>query len=107
MGKSREFAMFIGRDREQSIVTELLAALGSRHEAAILEVAGEAGIGKTRLLNELCAQATDRNYLILRGRAAEFEGELVAFGLFLDSLEGNFSHLAPGPLQALAGAYSS
>ena len=42
----------------------------------VLELGGEPGIGKTRLLDELRALAHRRGHLVLSGRAAEFEGEL-------------------------------
>ena len=65
----------------------MLDALGSGRGGALLQIAGEPGIGKTRLLRELCSGARDRGYLVVAGRAAEFEGEL-PFGMFNDGTIG-------------------
>jgi DNA-binding NarL/FixJ family response regulator len=55
-------------------------------EGRVVAVAGEAGIGKTRLLAELCSRATDEGHLVLEGRAAEYEQEL-PFAMFIDALD--------------------
>jgi predicted ATPase len=77
----------VGRDSELSAISDLLDALDAGAPGRALQVAGEPGIGKSRLLRELCASAQDRGCLVLSGRAAEFEGEL-PFGVFGDALDG-------------------
>ncbi len=63
-------ARLVGRDPE---VRQVLAALDeSRAAPRIVLVEGEPGIGKTRLLEELGAEATARGMTVLWGRA--FEG---------------------------------
>ena len=58
----------------------------------ILQIAGEQGIGKTRLVSEACIEAERRRYLVFRGRSAEFEsGE--AFGLLTDALDDYLASL--------------
>jgi tetratricopeptide (TPR) repeat protein len=93
------------------------ALVGRAHELAELDVAlervaagtpwfmqivGEPGIGKSRLLFELCRRGEDRGYLVLDGRAAEFERD-VPFGLIVDALNDYFGSLDPAMLRALEG----
>jgi DNA-binding CsgD family transcriptional regulator len=65
-----------------------------------LELVGEPGIGKSRLLAELGARAERRGCLVLDGRAAEFERE-APFGLLLDVLNDYLRSLDPAFLRAL------
>ncbi|MEY2249127.1 ATP-binding protein, partial [Streptomyces sp. BF23-18] len=61
-------AGLVGRDVElgrlKRAVGHLLSGLGG-----ILEITGEPGIGKTRLLRELSADARSRGVQVLEGRA--------------------------------------
>jgi DNA-binding SARP family transcriptional activator/tetratricopeptide (TPR) repeat protein len=69
----RGAGLFVGRDSELRV---LLAAL-DRAEAGIGSVvllAGEPGIGKTRLADEVAAHARDRGFAVLRGRCWEAGG---------------------------------
>ncbi|MQA85077.1 MAG: AAA family ATPase [Streptosporangiales bacterium] len=59
----------------------------------VLEIVGEPGIGKTRLLAELCARAEGHDRLVLAGRATEFERE-VPFGSVIEALDDHLSALA-------------
>jgi DNA-binding SARP family transcriptional activator/tetratricopeptide (TPR) repeat protein len=79
-------AAFVGRARELAALDALVgAALGGRRQ--VLVVAGEPGIGKSRLLEELDARVRRSGGVILRGRA--FEGEaLRPYGAWLDALRG-------------------
>jgi predicted ATPase len=60
----------VGREAELAVVSERLDALAGQHGGLVL-VTGEAGIGKSRLLDALVAEATDRHLPVLRGRAVE------------------------------------
>ena len=95
-------AALVGRDAELEAVERVLDALGDEGAGGVLEVAGEAGIGKTRLLQELQAQARRRGHLVLSGRAAEFGGDQ-PFGVFVDAVEDHLAALDPERLVALAG----
>ena len=75
----------VGRDLELKRLEAVLDGLGSS-AAPIIELVGEPGIGKTRLLAELIARAEGRRYLTFAGRAAELEHE-IPFGLVVDALE--------------------
>ncbi|HEY3480761.1 MAG TPA: AAA family ATPase, partial [Streptomyces sp.] len=58
-------------------------------------IAGEPGIGKSRLLSELCARARRAGFTVLRGRATEYE-QHIPFQAFADA----FADVAPGTLDA-------
>ena len=72
----------IGRARE----IEQLLTLIEEEEGGLAVVSGEAGIGKTRLLEELTERAAEAGRLTLVGRAAEYEREL-PFGLVIDAVD--------------------
>ena len=70
----------VGRADELRSIDEVLAELGRGRPGAV-EVAGEPGIGKTRLLRELAARAEASGHLVLAGSASELERELAVLGL--------------------------
>ncbi len=59
-----------------------------------VQIVGEPGIGKSRLLSELDRRAEERGWLVLDGRAAEFERD-VPFGLIVDALNDYLGGLEP------------
>lgn len=95
-------AAWVGRDAENEAIERALDVLRDEGAGGVLEVAGEAGIGKTRLVQELQAQARRRGCLVLSGRAAEFEGDQ-PFGVFVEALEDHLAALDSNRLAALAG----
>jgi predicted ATPase len=66
----------------------------------VVEIVGESGIGKSRLLAELAYHAAKRGFLVLDGRAAEFERD-IPFGLIVDALNDYTGSLEPSTLRAL------
>ncbi|MCA1689878.1 MAG: AAA family ATPase, partial [Actinobacteria bacterium] len=69
-GRGRPAAL-IGRATELAeLVEHLQAAAAGRGSAVLLQ--GPSGIGKTRLLDELCRQAREEGATVLRGRACEY-----------------------------------
>ena len=89
----------VGRDHE---LAELDVALDQVAAGApwFVQISGEPGIGKSRLLAELCRRGEDRGYLVLEGRAAEFERD-IPFGLIVDALNDYLASLEPAMLRAL------
>jgi DNA-binding CsgD family transcriptional regulator len=75
----------VGRRLEWSALHAALDDLEARGRGVFL-LAGEQGIGKTRLIGELCAEADRRRFLVFSGRAAEFERD-EPFGVFIDALD--------------------
>ena len=91
----------VGREPELSALARVLARVeGGR--SALVEVAGEAGIGKTRLLGHLAEHAERRGCLVLGGRATEFERD-APYGLLIDALDRHLEALEGARLRRLAG----
>lgn len=65
--------ILVGRDAEVALLRNLLDAAASGCGSVLL-VAGEAGIGKSRLLQEAGELARQRGLVVLRGRAVESGG---------------------------------
>lgn len=82
----------------------MLASVDGEAFAAV-SLSGGPGIGKSRLLAELCDRARRRAWLVVSGRGAELERDL-PFGVFVDALD---EHLAAGPqaLQRVREEYAS
>ena len=89
----------VGRTEELLAIDHTLAELG-RGGSAALEVRGELGIGKTRLLAELAARADALGYLVLSGSASELEADL-PFWILVDALDEYVAALEPQRLDAL------
>ena len=75
----------VGRTQELGSLEQVLAELDQGRARAV-ELVGEAGIGKTRLLSELAAHAEQRGDLVLSGSASELERNL-PFSVFVDALD--------------------
>src|SRR5207248_5967237 len=91
----------VGRAEELGGLDNALAGLAQGRSAAI-ELVGEPGIGKTRLLAELARRAVERGQLVLSGRAAELERDL-PFWVFVDALDEYVEGLEPRRLEFLDG----
>jgi tetratricopeptide (TPR) repeat protein len=89
----------MGRADELGSLERILDELDQGRPGAI-EVAGEPGIGKTRLLRELAARAEARGHLVLFGAASEFEHDL-PFSVFVDALDEYVGGLEPHRLAVL------
>jgi ATP/maltotriose-dependent transcriptional regulator MalT len=90
---------FVGRTAELAVIDRAVGDLDGRQFGA-LELVGEPGIGKTRLLSELSARADDAGSLALSGSASELEREL-PFWVFVDALDEYVQGLEPRRLESL------
>jgi DNA-binding SARP family transcriptional activator/predicted ATPase len=85
----------VGRDGEREMIARHLADGG----ATVLLFRGDAGIGKSRLLEELGAQTRAAGGRVLQGRA--FEAEMVRpYGAWIDALRQAPLGQVPGSLRA-------
>lgn len=75
----------VGRAADLDSLEQLLDELNEGRPVAI-ELVGEPGIGKTRLLYELSARAESRGHLVLSGSASELECDL-PFSVFVHALD--------------------
>ena len=83
----------VGRETERRLLADAVQT-AMRGEAAVLQVVGDAGIGKTHLLDRLTdARAVPRGFRVLRTTAIQGEAELPYAGLH--SLIGPVQHLLP------------
>ena len=93
---------FVGREGELVALTaDLDAAVAGR--GGVVLVGGEPGIGKTRLAEELAAQATSRGALVLWGRCWEGEGA-PAFWPWVQVLRAYLQTADPAALRQEMGA---
>src|SRR4051794_18343431 len=76
---------FVGRAEELRTFDQALAEIDHGRAAAI-ELVGEPGMGKTRLLAEFASHADARGRLVLSGSASELERDL-PFSVFVDALD--------------------
>jgi predicted ATPase len=68
-----------GRDRDLSVLRRFVGEAGENGGALL--VTGEAGVGKTALLNEVAAEARRAGTRVLRASGAEFDAALSFAGL--------------------------
>ncbi|HEX6016006.1 MAG TPA: ATP-binding protein [Geminicoccaceae bacterium] len=77
--------VFVGRGRELAELGRAIDAARAGSGTAVL-VAGEAGIGKTRLASELAARARDAGFEVLVGRAIDLVGTELPYLPFVEAL---------------------
>jgi ATP/maltotriose-dependent transcriptional regulator MalT len=98
-GQTREQNPLVGRADELDALEQALDEL-NRGRSGAIELVGEPGIGKTRLLRELAARAELRGHLVLSGSASELEREL-PFSVFVDAMDEYVESLDPNLLSTL------
>ena len=89
----------VGRADELGRIDQALTEL-DEGRPALIELIGEPGIGKTRLLAELARRADERGYTVLSGAASELERDL-PFWVFVDALDEYLRGLEPHRLESL------
>lgn len=101
-GDSR--AALVGRERELQRITDFLGTAAT--DGAALLVIGDAGIGKSVLLDAAVDQATARGVRVLRAAGAEFESDVgfSALNQLLAPLLGDAERLDPVHRAALTAA---
>jgi DNA-binding SARP family transcriptional activator/tetratricopeptide (TPR) repeat protein len=105
--RGRRGDRLVGRAGEVAMFDRLLGDLTtdeSGDRAHVVELAGEPGIGKTRLLAELGEQARKRGLLVLAGRSMQFDQ--APYSALVDALDDHLSSAAGGgtPVDALPAA---
>ncbi|MEU2281568.1 BTAD domain-containing putative transcriptional regulator [Streptomyces sp. NPDC013178] len=82
----------VGRVEEVAVLRAVLDDRTAR-EPRVVEIVGEPGIGKTRLLAEFRALAAHSDVRVLAGRGAEISE--IPYGLFIDALDGALTPETP------------
>ena len=92
---------FVGREAERAELRRLLdhAAKG---QGALAMIGGEPGVGKTRIAEELVAEARQRNMLALTGHCYEMEGA-PPYIPFVEMLEATARVVPPETLREALG----
>jgi DNA-binding CsgD family transcriptional regulator/tetratricopeptide (TPR) repeat protein len=93
---------FVGRTQELARLRQLLARAADG-EPLVAVIGGEAGIGKTRLAEELAATAGEQGVRVLRGGCVPLGEEGLPFAPVVEALRGLAGELEPGELEAVAG----
>ena len=81
----RTMGAFVGRASELAELERTLEAVRSGAGRTIL-IAGEAGMGKTRLATELASRARDAGFEVLLGRSIDLVGTELPFQPFVEAL---------------------
>jgi ATP/maltotriose-dependent transcriptional regulator MalT len=89
----------VGRADELNALEQVLDEL-DRGPPVAIELLGDPGIGKTRLLSELAAHAELRGHLVLSGSGSELEREL-PFSIFVHALDEYIESLGPHQFSTL------
>jgi DNA-binding CsgD family transcriptional regulator len=94
---------FIGREEELLWLQERLEE-ARRGQGELVFLAGEAGVGKTRLLGELIARGQQAEIRILEGRCSSFEATL-PYAPFVEVFRGLVRGRTPSEIATLLGPY--
>lgn len=95
--------VFVGRDAE---LAELMQALQdvAAGQPVVVVLGGEAGVGKTRLVEEFTRRAADAGAEVLVGGCVDLDGEGMAFAPFVAALRELVRRRGAGAVAALAAA---
>ena len=79
----------VGRDAELSALEDALLSVGRERSGGLVLLAGEAGMGKTRLAHELAERARSLGWEVMWGSCAEAEVAL-PYLPFVEALGDHF-----------------
>ncbi len=97
--------LLVGRTREVELLDQALRAARNGVGRCVL-LAGEAGIGKTRLVAEIRSRAVDQHWIILQGHCAEQDVSF-PYAPWIDALRAFFAPKSAAEASELLGAYGS
>ena len=94
--------VFVGRRDEVASLVALLHR-ATEGEPGFAIIAGEAGVGKTRLVEELAGYATGSGFTVLTGHCVELGAEGLPLAPLIDALRTLARTTAPGELAEVLG----
>lgn len=97
--------VLVGRAREMELLDQALRAAQNGAGRCVL-LAGEAGIGKSRLAAEIRARAADDGWLILQGHCAEQDASF-PYGPWIDTLRAFLAGKSRAETAELLGSLSA
>lgn len=92
---------YVGRDAERLLLRRLLQA-GGAGQGMLAMVAGEPGVGKSRLAEEVAAEARQSGFQVLTGRCYDMQGT-PPYIPFVEAFEAVVRALDPGALRDILG----
>ena len=92
-------ARIVGRVRERELLREAVVRAAAHQPCAVF-VQGEAGVGKTRLVSDLCGTAEERGFTVLWGSCVRFGAATAPYAPVVSALEHWLSANAAGGLPA-------
>ena len=102
MRRSLVSPVFVGRDAELAALTAALDAAVAGDPAVVL-LSGEAGVGKTRLVEEAAERASAAGARVLAGSCIEMGGEGLPFGPLAHAFRSLMRDASPEELDAYIG----
>ena len=93
---------FVGRTQELARLRELLTRAADG-QPLVAVIGGEAGVGKTRLAEQLAATASQQGVRVLRGGCVPLGEEGLPFAPVVQALRGLAGDLDAAELEAVAG----
>src|SRR6185312_5181507 len=102
MRRSLVSPVFVGRDAELAALTAALDAAVAGEPAVVL-LSGEAGVGKTRLVEEAAERAGAAGARVLTGSCIEMGGEGLPFGPLAHAFRSLMREASPEELDAFIG----
>ena len=102
VGRTLVSPVFVGRDAELAALTAALDAAVAGDPAVVL-LSGEAGVGKTRLVEEAAERASEAGARVLAGSCIEMGGEGLPFGPLAHALRSLMRDTSPEQLDAFIG----
>lgn len=103
MARTTEAGRFIGRSAELVRLDDALSAAVGGGGGRTVVIGGEAGIGKTWLLERFATAAKERGAHVLAGACLEVGGHGVPYAPFVEALRGLVRSVDPGRLPAVLG----
>ena len=103
MTRSLVSPVLVGRRAESEVLSNALSRAIAGEPATVL-VGGEAGVGKSRLVQELVGHARDEGVRSLVGGCVELDGAGIPFAPLVDMLRALARDMPTGELDALLGS---
>ena len=102
MAASASSSMFVGRRDEIAAIADHLDDL-NEGSGGFLLISGEAGVGKSRLVEALVDHASSDGVQILLGRCIQFGDAVLPVAPVVDILDELRSALTPGEFESVLG----